>query len=397
MIEPAEFQITRQGNVQWRRVVGDSVVVYEASDIKQSGGIKPGVHARVKLAELHGEEITPLLRHTFNVDDAKELKWCAGQAHGRLNGTKALYPASTIENDLMMFTDRLWEVFISSARSSGWVMGDAEPSAPRWAVPGMILHGSPGIHFGDAKSGKSTIDRVLAQCLQYGLYALFPTLEQGNVVWVNAEEPPLEHSRQFGNVNAALGLGRVEPVYTVDARGLTGPDAAQRTLAAVEKTDAKHVFVDSLSRLAAGANLNENATATLLMDSLAGAPASVTWIGHTGQENRHRLTGSKQFLNAARVMVRVQGRISNRHISPELRRGLRVLMTDANGAAPIPAQYWTLEYHRDYGLKSIERSEEAEWPLLHCDVEKCRKWTWDGVSAGRIRCAQHEHEEDSDG
>ena len=389
-----EYVFTKQGNPQWRLPVGDSIIVYEAREIRRAGY---NVHAKIRMAELHGTEATPLLRHDFNLDDAVKLKWAAGQAHGRLNGTKPLYPSSTIENDLMMFTEGLWDAFVGSSRLSGWVMGDAEPSAPRWAVPGMILHGSPGIHFGDAKSGKSTIARVLAQCLQYGLYDLFPTLEQGNVVWVNAEEPPLEHSRQFGNVNAALGLGRIEPVFTVDARGLKAPDAVARIRAAVEKTDGVHVFIDSLSRLAQGDSLNENQTATLLMDSLSGTPASVTWIGHTGQENRHRLAGSRHFLNAARVMVRVQGRISNRHISPELKRGLRIQMTDANGAAPVAPQYFTIEYHRDYGLKSIERAEEAEWPLLHCDVDKCKKWTWDGVSAGRIRCAQHEHEEGEDG
>jgi hypothetical protein len=292
---------------------------------------------------------------------------------------------------------------VGSSTSSGWEMGDAEPSAPRWAVPGLILEGSPGIHFGDAKSGKSTFLRVLAQCLQYDVASFFPALRQGNVVWVNAEEPKTEHTRQFGNVNDVLGLGRVEPVYTVHARGMSAQDVASRVAAAVERQQAQHIFVDSLSRLAQGANLNENATATLLIDSLAGLPASVTWIGHTGQENRHRLAGSKHFLNAARLMVRVQGRISTYGVSPELRRGLRVSMTDANGAAPVPPQYFTLEYHRDFGLKSMVRSSEDDWPVLHCEARyesrgkerTCGRTTWDGVIPGKgVRCDRHIDEED---
>ena len=74
-------------------------------------------------------------------------------------------------------------------------------------------------------------------------------------------------------------------------------------------------------------------------------------------------------------------------------------MTDANGAAPVPAQFFTLEYHRDYGLKSIERSSEDEWPVLHCDAslqsgKACGRRTWDGVVPGKgARCDQHLNEE----
>lgn len=403
MSSEVDYQPTKQGSLQWRRVIGESTVIFQAAGIARRGGATPGVHARIKLAELTGEDVRPLYGHTFNIENARDLIWLAGKAHERLNGAKAGYTKDSMEQDLILFCDGLWEASVSSSRASEWVMGDAEPSAPRWAVPGLILEGATGIHFGDAKSGKSTFDRVLAQSLQYDLGHLFPTRVPGAVVWVNAEEPPGEHSRQFGNVNAALGLGRVEPVFTVDARGLSMVDAAARIKAAVEKQDAKHVFVDSLSRLAQGQNLNDNNTATMLIDALAGLPCSVSWIGHTGQENRHRLAGSKHFTNAARLMVRVQGRISNTGVSPELKRGLRVSMVEANGAAPVPPQYWTLEYHRDFGLKSIARSSEGEWPVLYCEAtyesrgkeRTCGRRTWDGVIPGQgTRCDRHLNEED---
>jgi hypothetical protein len=403
MSNEVEYQTTKQGSLQWKHLLVGSTVIFQATAIRRSGGTTPGVHARIKLAELTGKDIHPLYGHTFNIENARDLIWLAGKAHERLNGSKAGYSKDALEQDLILFCDGLWDASVSSSRASEWVMGDAEPSAPRWSVPGMVLEGSTGIHFGDAKSGKSTEARILAQCLQYGIRTLFPALKQGNVVWVNAEEPPSEHSRQFGNVNAAIGLSRIEPVFTVDARGLSIIDAAARIKAAVEKTEAAHIFVDSLSRLAQGANLNDNATATMLIDALAGLPTSVTWIGHTGQENRHRLSGSKHFKNAARLMVRVQGRISTYGVSPELKRGLRVSMLDANGAAPVPPQYWTLEYHRDFGLKSIVRSSEDEWPVLHCEARyesrgnerTCGRRTWDGVLPGiGVRCDQHMNEED---
>lgn len=395
-----EYRVTGKGNLQWRRPVGGSAVIFQAGDLRRTGG---SVRGLVKIAEEYGADLRPLRSHRFDFDNGRDVIWLAGQAHERLNGTRDAYSKKRIEEDLTLFLDGAWDAWIGSSRSSEWVMGDAEPSAPRWAVPGLILEGSTGIHFGDAKSGKSTLERLLAQCLQYDVEGFFAVRAAGPVVWVNAEEPPAEHSRQFGNVNAALGLGRVEPVYTVDARGLSITDAAARVKAAVEKQEARHVFVDSLSRLAQGANLNENATATGLIDALAGLPTSVTWIGHTGQENRHRLAGSKHFTNAARLMVRVQGRISTYGVSPELKRGLRVSMVDANGAAPVPPQYWTLEYHRDFGLKSIARSSEDEWPVLHCEAtyesrgkeRTCGRRTWDGVLPGfGVRCDRHLNEED---
>ena len=397
-----EYRVTKQGNLQWPRKVGSSTVMFQAGDLKRAPGA--GVKGLIKIAELDGGDTRALVTHRFDFENGRDITWVAGRAHERLNGTKAAYPKGTLEEELFLFCDGAWEAWVGSTRSSDLVMADEEPSAPLWDIPGLIIHLSTGIHFGDGGSGKSTLSRLLAQSLQYDVATIFPVRKQGNVVWVNAEESPSEHSRQFGNVNAALGIPRISPVYTVDARGMSIADAAARIRAAVEKREAEALFVDSLSRLAQGASLNENATATLLIDSLAGLPTSVTWIGHTGQENRHRLSGSRHFENAARLMVRVQGRISTYGVSPELVRGLRVSVTKSNGAAPVPPQFWTLEYHRDFGLKSVTRSSEDDWPTLHCEARyesrgkerTCGRTTWDGVIPGKgVRCDRHRDEEDA--
>src|SRR5690606_34595421 len=125
-----------------------------------------------------------------------------------------------------------------------------------------------------------------------------------------------------------LGLDRTSALYTIHARGMHIEDLAQRLERAIRENGFQHLFVDSLSRLSKGLSLNENQTATLLMDSLGGLGPSVNWIGHTGQENTHRLAGSKHFTNAARLMVRVQGRQSLSGTSPELVRGIRAVVAD---------------------------------------------------------------------
>lgn len=314
-----------------------------------------------------------------------------------------VYPQSSFEQDMMLWSRALWPAFIG-ATAGGYEEGDAEPTTPRWAVPGLVLDGQTSIWFGDAKAGKSSLMRLTAQALNTGASDVIPVRGQEPFIWVNAEEDPREHTRQLGNVNQALGIDRTSRLYTIHARGMHAEDLAQRLEKAVREVGAAHIGIDSLSRLARGLNLNENATATLLMDSIGGLGPSANWIGHTGQENAHRLSGSKHFTNAARLMVRVQGRMSIGGYSPELKRGVRASVSDVNGAAPTEPMYWTFEYHRDYGLMRARLTDSFEWPVLNCEAmvgetkqRECGRVTWDGVMrSGAIRCSRHRGEDDEE-
>lgn len=394
------------GVLDAERQVGNHKLILRARQIRLArGGIKDGlVSALVALivdsTAVHSDWVT--------VDEAddrfKFIKALYGTGNrgqfkdGKLSeDITSAFPQKDFEQEMMLWSRALYPRFIG-ASSGGYEEADAEPSAPRWSVPGLVLRGLPSIWFGDAKANKSTLMRLTCQSLAYGVDRLIPVREQAKVIWVNAEEDPGEHRRQFGNVNEALGLPkRTAPTFVIHARGMGINDLAQRLERAVMETGAEHVFIDSLSRMAQGLSLNDNQTATLLMDALGGLPCSVNWIGHTGQENTHRLAGSKHFTNAARLMVRVQSRMSFGGVSPELKRGVRATVTDANGAAPVDPMFWTFEYHRDYGLLRARPSESNEWPVLHCDAlvgeaktRECRRKTWDGVlRSGAIRCPSH--------
>lgn len=312
--------------------------------------------------------------------------------------------AAVLRERMLAFCDGLLPFWVGTGAGE-YIEGDAEPSEPLWAVPGLILDGATGIHFGAAGANKSTLQRLIAMSLQYDTDAVIPIQHAADVIWVNAEEPPEEHRRQIGNVNQALGLPRTSALYTIDARGIPITELTPRLEKAVAYTGARHIFIDSLSRLAQGLSLNDNSTATLLIDSVSGLGASVNWIGHTGQDNEHRLSGSKHFKNAARLMVRVQSRQSTYGTSPELRRGLRITVDKANGAIETDEQFYSLTYHRQHGLVAAEKSESAEWPMLTCGFEyetstgrtmQCRRQTWDGVTRYGVRCAKHRNEEEGD-
>ncbi len=392
---------TRLGKdgLEARLEAGAGEVIFRATNIRQE---RTGVHAQVEIGTADG----PLADDTFNVGRDADRTKLVNKFYKRLEGkfTKQAvvalneaYEQVHLELDFVVFCNGLWAALLGDD-SGQEVAGDEHPSAPPWAVPGLVMEGATGMWVGDAGGNKSTLMRLTAQSLRYGVATVIPVKSQANVIWVNAEEPPDEHKRQMGNVNKALDLDRTSDIYTIDARGLSIQDLAPRVEAAMQSEQAKHIFVDSLSRLARGMNLNENATATLLIDSLAGVDASVTWIGHTGHENRQRMAGSKHFENAGRVMILIQSRISDHPRAPELTRGVRARVYKANGAVPTEPMYWKFEYHAQYGLAEAAMADKADWPLLHCDApsgnDVCGRRTWDGVTRAGVRCSRHQQDEE---
>ena len=397
--------------------LNDAPVLGKLDAIKTVGGFK--LTLRVEdLRRERGGKLLGLLKFGVNTTVIHK-NWVYLEDDGyrhtfanRLYGTKqtpgviddddliSIYPQQTFEHDFLLYSEAVWGAWIG-ASSGGEVAGDEEPSAPPWAVPGLVMVGSPSIWAGAAGANKSTLMRLTAQSLRYGVDRVIPIAREEMGIWVNAEESPEEHTRQLGNVNAALGLQRTTPMYTLHARGMQIGDLVTRLDRGIRETGARHLFIDSLSRLAQGMNLNNNETATTLMDAFASFDVSTNWLGHSGHENRQRLSGSKHFENVARVMVLIQSRMSVGRMSPELFRGVRARVYKANGAVPTTPLYWSLDYHRQHGLMKAELSSEDNWPVLICDFVSgegkkwsCRRRTWEGVGPdGSIRCSQHENEE----
>lgn len=405
-----KFGTAQHGVLDATREVGKHVLTLRARNMR----VNRDGYVKCLLAMI--VDSAPIYSHAVDIDDADERHKVALALYGtqgvNRDGTLSrtgraptfgrdiieTFPQPDFEQEFMVWSRTAWNAYIGPSSGSP-IAGDEEPSAPPWAVPGLVMEGSTGIWAGDAGAGKSTLMRLTCQSVTYGVSGVVPVRRAEPGVWVNAEEAEQEHSRQLGNVNQALGLARTTPMFTIHARGMRIEDLATRLERAVRETGAKHVFIDSLSRLAQGMSLNDNNTATLLVDSVAGLNCSVTWLGHTGWENRNRLAGSRHFENAARVMVLVQSRQSMRPISADLFRGVRTRVTKANGAVQTEPMYWTLDYHRQHGLLKAQQATEQDWPMLYCGAftgegKVCGRRTWDGVMQNlAVRCTRHRDED----
>jgi len=389
------FGITKQGVLDATREAAGHTLTLRIRNLRLNrDGYAQGLAAMIV-------DTTPVHSDKLDVDSDRDRHDFTNRLYGTRQTPgkfgKAImeaFPQEDFEQELMVWARTVWGAYIGSSAGS-LVAGDEDPSSPPWAVPGLVMAGATNIWAGDAGAGKSTLLRLLAQSSMYDVSTVMPVKQAEMGIWVNAEEPEREHSRQLGNVNAALGLPRSMPMFTLHARGMRIDDLATRLEKAVREQQATHIYIDSLSRLAQGMSLNDNNTATMLVDSLSGFGCSVTWIGHTGWANRERLAGSRHFENAARVMVLVQSRQSQHGASPDLTRGVRARVTKANGAIAGDDLYWTLNYHRQFGLIGAEMATAQDWPMLNCEAvpgegKVCGRSTWDGVQKdGSVRCARH--------
>jgi hypothetical protein len=394
-----EYTRLEDGRVAYQFDTDDENVpslIFVASDIRV-GQSSPKAYVKIGIPDDNEKAIS-----TVHLDDDKAYSALSNRAALSLWKAKPADPrAIALREHMMRFCDGLYEFHLGSDNGED-VAGDENPSAPPWAVPGLVLKGSTTIAAGGAGSGKSTLFRMAAQSLRYGKTSVIPIKEEAMVIWVNGEEHPDEHTRQMGNINGALGLARTTDIYTVDARGMVMGDLAPRVRAAQRETGAEYIFIDSLSRLAGGEGLNKDSTANSMMDAFGDIPSSINWIAHTGHENILRMAGSKHFENAARVMTTIQSRITDdpQMHHPELRRGVRAKLYKGNGTAPVPPMHWTLEYHAQYGLVAASLSDADEWPTLRCDYssgeppKNCNRRTWEGVYRYGVRCSRHVREEE---
>lgn len=396
MTDSPEYTRLDDGRIAWQFSVSDDVSLIFTADNIRVGDTTPKAYIKIGIPGDDDKAIS-----TVHLQEDREYSALSNRAALGLWGAKPTDPrAVALREHMMRYCDGLYEFWLGE-ESGEEVEGDKHPSAPPWAVPGLILDDSMGIWAGDRGANKSTLGRLACQSLRYGVDDVIPIVRKAMAIWVNAEEPDVEHKRQLGNINSALGLPRESDMYTVDARGMGIADLTPRVRDAVAKTDAKHVFIDSISRLAGGNDLNSNSTATMLMDAFGDMPASVTWLAHTGHEHKERMAGSRHFENAARLMVLVESRFSNGDMrNPELMRGVRTKVYKANGAVPTEPMYWTLGYHAQYGLTTAQMADKDDWPLLHCDfaMEKgdCGRRTWSGVTRYGVRCSRHLREEEEE-
>lgn len=293
---------------------------------------------------------------------------------------------------LLDFMDSLWEQNQSLAVATVG-HGDAVDSQPATLIPGLIVDGGGHLLFAPPGAGKSWMGYLLQQALTQGLHEPFRATRKASALLVNLERPERSVTRRMGRINLSLGLDRETPFYAIHNRGGTLQGTLDTMRRAVQQDGHEVVILDSLSR--SGASLVDDNEANRAMDALNSL--GVTWIAiaHSPYGDNSKTFGSRMFQAAADVEIRMDSQVIKRHL-----KAVRLRPVKANDILP-ETHIFGQEYHLDYGLARIWRSDEHEFYARTCDGfnrgKPCEAMTWSGVDLiNGTYCARHRMERRDD-
>ncbi len=312
-----------------------------------------GLHARISVS-LDGRSMT---YDTFNIEREKDRIHLVGSAWKRLapiGGIKDELTRETLQGYMDEFCEGVWPLW--TERLAPQEQGDdAEVEPIRLVLDPYIVEGGGTIIFAPPGRGKTYFALAMAISIDAGLSTLWPVAPSvTRVAYLNLERSAGSFLRRQKLVNVALGLPLNRKLLVTNARGWSLSDVVDGLASAVETANIGCVFIDSLSRSGFG-NLNDNAPANAIMDSLNGL--GVTWcaIGHTPRADETHLFGSQMFEAAADIMVQTLSQLKD-----DGTLGLGLKVTKANDIAKPPLQIYAMEFDK-YGLACLRPAVAGEF------------------------------------
>lgn len=356
-----DFRFSDGGtSVEWDYKVdgapGQPHVLYIARDIRRE---RTGTHARVGIAcatDFLGFDV-------FNIGRNEERTRLARSAHGQLRQqVRDAYPLEHMRRDLDLFClglEHFWNTRIQPE-----VLDGQEISATQFLVPPYLIEGAGTILFAPPGQGKSYIMMLMAISLQQGITMLWDIPEPRNVLLVNLERSKQSVARRIARINLALGLGQEAALHTLNYRGHSLQELEHALRETIQRESYDVLFLDSISRTAQG-SLNDDTTATGIVNLLNSL--SPTWfaIGHSPRQDSEHVFGSVHFDAGTDVAVKLES-------APELTgMAVRLTITKANDIRKPAPQTVFLEFD-ETGLIEVRRASEEEFPALMAEGESSR-------------------------
>jgi KaiC/GvpD/RAD55 family RecA-like ATPase len=289
---------------------------------------------------------------------------------------------------MLNFCDGLWDEHQSLSVAT-IMHGDAEDSLPDMLIPGLIVKGGGHLLFAPPGAGKSWVAYMMQQALSHGLREPFDVPRPISTLLTNLERSEESVTRRYGRVNMALGLDRDAGFHVINNRGGTLADTLDAMRQSVKENGHEVVILDSLSR--SGASLINDQEANATMDALNGL--GVTWIAvaHSPYGDNSNTFGSRMFQAACDVEIRLDSQTVKRHL-----KAVRLRPVKTNDIPPA-TYYVGQEFHLDYGLARVWRTDVDEFPARSCEGwnkdKPCERMTWGGVDGvDGTYCARHRRE-----
>jgi len=314
-------------------------------------------------------------RDNFNFEKGAQRQSFAGSANKHSNfkaiTQETTYSREELEKDLLTFTDDAYTRKVRGDVIIKKVHGDPFLEVVQF-VDGLVIRGGGTIMNALPKQGKSYTALLLAVSVDAGTSQIWP-VKQGEVLFVNIERHEDLMIRRLAGVNTALGLDPGRGLSMINMQGTPLKYIMDSIKYHIESEDIKLVIVDSISRAGMG-SLTDDRVAVEMMDVLNGWVENTgrSWvsIAHRAWEGNH-VFGSVQFLAACDVMVDLE----KSHSENRNEMGIKVSVSGENDLPPSKPHVVAFGFD-EWGLNSVRRATEEEFPDLMDDRDNIRDRIW---------------------
>jgi hypothetical protein len=270
------------------------------------------------------------------------------------------YSADSMKVDFHTFCYQAPEASFSAVEAT-FLSGDPLLEVGEY-VENLVVAGGGTILSGLPKRGKSFLAMAMAVSVDAGCNEIW-NVAQANSLYINLERSERSMIKRLGGINTALGLDPARKLPFLNVRGQTLSSIKNNVKSIIKKHDIKFIVLDSISRSGEG-SLTDDRTALTITDTLNQMIEETdrSWlaIAHRGWSDSHTY-GSVHFVGAADVIVTTESTYNDKK---DL--GVKLISEGQNDLPPLNAPIIKLAFD-DWGLHSMEHSDEEEFPELASD------------------------------
>ena len=291
------------------------------------------------------------------------------------------YSADSMKVDFHTFCYQAPEASFSAVEAT-FLSGDPLLEVGEY-VENLVVAGGGTILSGLPKRGKSFLAMAMAVSVDAGCNEIWK-VSQANSLYINLERSERSMIKRLGGINTALGLDPGRKLPFLNVRGQTLSSVKSNVNQIIKRHNIKFIVLDSISRAGEG-SLVEDKTALTITDTLNQMIEETdrSWlaIAHRGWSDSHTY-GSVHFVGAADVIVTTESAYNDKK---DL--GVKLISEGQNDLPPLNAPIIKLAFD-DWGLHSMEHSDEEEFPDLASEQKDARTRIFNLLKSGKKPSAE---------